>query len=319
MLYSLLKIPAKFAFWIYCRKIKVNNNPLLKSYGPLLIASNHPNSFLDAIILATLFKHPVHSLARGDAFTNKIYARLLTSLHMFPVYRISEGAEHLEHNYMTFEKCRKIFKQNGLVLIFSEGRCINEWHLRPLKKGTARLAISAWNEGIPLKVLPVGINYSSFSVFGKNIQVNFGNPITSEYFNKDHSHGKSISDFNIILQQQLKDLVFEAGKQDQKNIQEKFYMPQTLFKRTILFLPSILGWLFHFALFLPLKNFAWKKAAHNDHYDSVITGLLFILYPFYLLLVSFLVFILFGHWYWILTFPLLPFFAWSHVQLKHQF
>ncbi len=319
MLYRLLKIPAKFAFWIYCRKIKVNNSALFNNPGPLLIASNHPNSFLDAIILATLFKQPVHSLARGDAFTNKINSRLLTSLLMLPVYRITEGAENLEHNYMTFEKCKQIFKQKGLVLIFSEGRCVNEWHLRRLKKGTARLAISAWNEGIPLKVLPVGINYNSFSVFGKNIQLNFGNPITSEYFDANNTHGKSISDFNIILEQQLKDLVIEADKQDQITIREKFYAPQSLFKRTILFFPSILGWLFHFAFFLPLKNFAWKRAAHNDHYDSVMIGLLFILYPFYLLLISFLCFILFRHLYWILVFPILPFFAWSHVQLKDQF
>ena len=58
-------------------------------------------------------------------------------MNMFPVYRISEGAENLENNYDTFESCKEIFKKNGIVLIFSEGRCINEWRLRPLKKGTS--------------------------------------------------------------------------------------------------------------------------------------------------------------------------------------
>ena len=60
-----------------------------------------------------------------------------------------------------------------LYSIFSEGKCINEWHLRPLKKGTARLAISSWEENIPLEVLPVGINYSSFRRFGKNVYYQF--------------------------------------------------------------------------------------------------------------------------------------------------
>ena len=157
----------------------------MQQKGPLLIAANHPNSFLDAIIFATIFKHPVHSLTRGDAFANKLYNLLLRQMNMLPVYRLSEGAENLEHNYSTFTHCQNIFMNDGIVLIFSEGRCINEWHLRPLKKGTARLAISAWQQNIPLKVLPVGINYSCFRKFGKNIILNFGDLIDSKDFDAD--------------------------------------------------------------------------------------------------------------------------------------
>ena len=130
MLYTLLKFPAKLALYFYCRRISINKKEFLQRDGPLLIAANHPNSFLDAIILATLFKQPIYSLARGDVFANKFYNKLLLSLNMLPVYRISEGAENLEHNYTTFSSCIDIFKKNGIVLIFSEGRCVNEWHLR---------------------------------------------------------------------------------------------------------------------------------------------------------------------------------------------
>ena len=45
---------------------------MLHEQGPLLIAANHPNSFLDAIILDTLFKNTVYSLTRGDAFKGKL-------------------------------------------------------------------------------------------------------------------------------------------------------------------------------------------------------------------------------------------------------
>ena len=48
---------------------------------------------------------------------------------------------------------------------------------RPLKKGTARLAVRAWEENIPLRVLPLGINYSSFERIGKNVFINFGDYI----------------------------------------------------------------------------------------------------------------------------------------------
>ncbi len=318
MLYSLLKIPAKFAFWIYCRRLSVNNKALFESKGPLLIAANHPNSFFDAIILATLFKRPIYSLARGDAFANNFYSKLLKSLNMFPIYRISEGAENLGHNYSTFKQCEELFANNGIVLIFSEGRCINEWHLRPLKKGTARLAISAWQNGIPLKVLPLGLNYSSFRRFGKNLQLNFGEFITEKDIDTAEAFGKNVTDFNERLKSQLNQLVIQVDKKDTATIKEKFHVQQSSIKKILLFIPAILGWLLHFPLYYPLQRFAWKKASHIDHYDSVLVGLLFILYPIYLLLISLLVGWFIG-WYAALVFAVLPFCAWSYVQVKSQF
>ena len=174
LLYKILKPVVRLAMLVFCRRIIINKPELLKKKGPLLLACNHPNSFLDAAILADLFKYPVYSLARGDVFKKPFYIKLLKALKILPVYRTSEGVENLGINYQTFDACKSIFRKKGIVLIFSEAKCVNEWHLRPLKKGTARLAFSSWEEGIPLHVLPIGINYSSFRRFGKNIFINLG-------------------------------------------------------------------------------------------------------------------------------------------------
>jgi len=256
---------------------------MVRVKGPLLIASNHPNSFLDAIILATLFKNPVYSLARGDAFNGKLITKILTSLNMLPVYRVSEGVENLEHNYYTFNACQDIFKKSGIVLIFSEGRCINEWHLRPLKKGTARLAFTAWQQNIPLKVLPIGINYDSFRKFGKTIHLNFGNFITSEQMNSNFQSAKAINDFNNKLQQQLKELVYEIAEDDKK-LNDYFFTQQSLLKKILLFLPAILGCIIHFPLYYSIHHFIKVKA--KDHYDSIVVGLLFFIYPIYVLMLA---------------------------------
>ena len=316
MLYTLLKFPAKLALYFYCRKIIINKKEILQNSGPLLIAANHPNSFLDAIILATLFNKPVYSLARGDAFTNSFYNKLLRSLKMLPVYRISEGAENLEHNYTTFSSCIDIFKKNGIVLIFSEGRCINEWHLRPLKKGTARLSISAWQQGIPLRVLPLGINYSSFRIFGKNMILNFGEIITKESFNEAMPPGEAISAFNKKLQDQLSTLVIEAAPADKEKIKKLFFIPQPLIKKILLFIPAMAGWMIHAPLYYPINLFL-KKRAH-DHFDSIVVGFLFMLYPIYLLIITLIVYFITGNLIVFLLFLLLPFTAWSLLQLKRQ-
>ncbi len=316
MLYTLLKFPAKLALHFYCRKININKNELLQSEGPLLIAANHPNSFLDAVILATLFKHPIYSLARGDAFVNHFYKKLLYALKMLPVYRISEGAENLEHNYTTFSTCINIFKKNGIVLIFSEGRCINEWHLRPLKKGTARLAISTWQQGIRLKVIPLGINYSSFRLFGKNMILNFGEIIEKESFNEAMPSGEAITTFNAKLQSQLTKLVIEAVPSDKERIKKIFVVPQPLIKKILLSIPAVIGWLLHAPLYYPVILLIKNRA--NDHYDSIVVGLLFIFYPIYLLAITLAVYFVTGNVWSLLQLLIIPFTAWSCLQLKRQ-
>ena len=179
----------------------------------MLLACNHPNSFLDSIIIDTLFEETVWSLARGDAFKNP-FIKILAALKILPVYRPSEGVENLSENYKTFDACIEILKNNGVITIFSEGKCINEWHLRSLKKGTARLAIKAWEENIPLTVIPVGLNYSSFTRFGKNVFINFGEPMQKEDMNFNVTDGLRHQEFNNLLQRELEHSVFEIQKKE---------------------------------------------------------------------------------------------------------
>lgn len=303
---------------IYCRKIIINNRGLLKKDGPLLLASNHPNSFLDAIILDILFKKPIWSLTRGDAFKNKLIAGILTTLKMFPVYRVSEGVENLNNNYETFENCKKVFRNKGLVLIFSEGKCINEWHLRPLKKGTARLAINSWEENIPLQVLPVGINYSSFRRFGKNIIINFGETITKEAIPWHAADGVQHQTFNNKLKEQLNTLVFEINKDDKKKKKELLETNPSALKKIAFIIPAFIGWIIHLPLYIPVQRSVLKQTAHNDHFDSVMAAILLFTYPLYLLFVTFAGFYITGSSFSFLLPLLMPFTAWCCVQLKPQ-
>ena len=283
-----------------------------------MLAVNHPNSFLDAIILCTLFEAPVYSLARGDAFKNKYAAKILYLIKMFPVYRVSEGVENMEENYKTFDLYKNIFKQNGIVLIFSEGKCVNEWHLRPLKKGTARLAISSWEDGIDVKVLPVAINYSSFKKFGKNIKLSFGDAICKEDIDYKDTHGNAIRMFNETLKTQLKKYVFEIDGNDKVAIKKIFYINQPLLKKIFLFFPALIGLLIHAPLFYFIKWLANKLVKEDGHADAKMIGFSFILYPVFVALLSIITFVYTGNWLSFLLLLALPFTAWGYVQLKAQ-
>ena len=283
----------------------------------MLLACNHPNSFLDSIIIDTLFEETVWSLARGDAFKNP-FIKILAALKILPVYRPSEGVENLSENYKTFDACIEILKDNGVITIFSEGKCINEWHLRSLKKGTARLAIKAWEENIPLTVIPVGLNYSSFTRFGKNVFINFGEPMQKEDMNFNVTDGLRHQEFNNLLQRELEHSVFEIQKKDKQTQKEQLEIKPSSAKNILLILPAAIGYLIHLPLYLPIKKYIWKRTHDNDHYDSIMAGIMMLSYPIYLLLLITISWLITSCWWVIGMLLVLPFTAWSYIQLKPQ-
>jgi len=318
MLYSILKVIVRLAAKIFCRKIIINNPELLKEKGPMILACSHPNSFLDAVLMDILFEKPIWSLTRGDAFLNKRITRVFYKLKMLPVYRPSEGVENLSENYKTFDACIELFKRHQIVLIFSEGLCTNEWHLRSLKKGTARLAYKCQQENIPLKILPVGINYSSFKRFGKNLFVNFGNIFTANDFDKNLSDGVWNQVFNNTLQQELCPLVFEIEKNDKAKQKELLEIKPSLLTKILLAIPAAIGWLAHAPFYLPIKYWVFKKYDKTVHIDSMLIAIPLFSYPFYLLLITLILFFTLNIWWVFLVFIILPFTAWSYVQVKEQ-
>lgn len=156
----------------------MDNLPLT---GPVLLVANHPNSFMDALLIGAYLKRPMHFLARGDAFNNPLLAKLFKAYNMLPVYRISEGKENIEKNFDTFDACYDTLNEGGIVLIFGEGLCKNNWDLRPLKKGPARIAQRAWRGNDAAKdlvIVPVGLTYEHFEGAGKSVMLHYGRPIT---------------------------------------------------------------------------------------------------------------------------------------------
>jgi len=164
---------------IHFKRIFVQSLQHVPRKGAAILACNHPNSFLDAIVVALTLKRDIHFLVRSDVFRKPLAAAILKRLNMIPIYRLEEGAENLERNKGTFDLCNSILEQGGIILIFSEGNCVVEKRLRSLRKGTARIWLTAmekrnWHHPIP--VIPVGINYTHPYYFRSELMLNFGKP-----------------------------------------------------------------------------------------------------------------------------------------------
>jgi len=309
LLYSLIKLIIRLGLKIFCHKLAITGDAALSVPGPLLVTATHPNSFLDAIIIGSLFDRPVHFLARGDVFKKTWNNKLLRLLNMIPVYRLSEEKENLSLNEGAFRRSKEILSANGIVLIFIEGICVHKHELQPFKKGAARIAFES-RHNTALQILPVGIAYDSFERFGKKININFGEPLPAQSIFPFDEEAKNIRYFNSVLYEEINKKIDVPLK--------KIISSKT--KQYLLSLPGVIGYLLHLPLYSLIRNAIRKKTAHTVFFDSVLFGALLLLYPLYLLLICLLLCLLHVSFILILfVFLLHPFLAWSAVQWRRSF
>ena len=183
-----------------------------------------------------------------------------------------------------------------------------------LKKEQQGLHLTAWQQDIPLEILPLGINYSNFRKFGKNIFLNFGTTLTKEKINAYSNSGKIINEFNENLKQQLQNLVFEIDNDDKEKLKKIFNTSGPFTKKILLLIPAALGYILHFLLYFPIHLIIKNKA--QDHYDSIMIGLLFFIYPLYVLLLTFILFFIIHTPFAFFLLPLIPLTALSLLHFK---
>ncbi|NBT08844.1 MAG: hypothetical protein EBS93_08290 [Chitinophagia bacterium] len=258
---SILKLFIRAALWLFCAEINTKNKYLLNSRGPLLIIANHPNSFLDAIIIGSRYNRRIHFLARGDVFTKRHHRFLLKLLNMIPVYRIREGKEFLHLNEYTFIESAKLLKNNEAILIFIEGTCLNTNKLQPFKKGTARILQSCHIQNLFPNIHLAGISYNNFKGIGKKVNLCFdiftqNTPILTP---------KERVAFNNAVFLKLSSLILPTAHKPNLKKNALYY--------------------FNLPLYRLVYKFVDKKTKGTVFFDSVLFGTLFFLYPVYLILI----------------------------------
>ena len=186
MLYKTLKLLFYLTTRAYYRSITIaGKNNLPNKDTPVLFVANHPSAFMDPILLGALVKRSLYFLARGDIFKNKMVRPIFNQLHMIPVYKADMSPGQMHKNESSFENCFEHLGQNNSLLIFPEGLSKTERRLRPIKTGTARIALGAEEKHdfkLGLAVIPIGLNYSNPHLFKSDVLINYGKPIlVSEY------------------------------------------------------------------------------------------------------------------------------------------
>ncbi len=226
MLYSFVRPLATIGIYIFYRKIYLSNAHLIPKNKPVILAANHPTGFMEPCILACYLDRPLYFLVRGDLFKKPVYKKLLHWLHMLPVYRVKDGGfSVLKNNFETFDHCYDALKQQKTLMILAEGSAEHEKRLRPLKKGTARVALGTLDRYAALEdvyIVPTGVNYTYAEKPRSDVMIDFGVPIRAKDFMTAYrkNPNQGIADLTEALANKLKDRIVIIERKEDETLTE---------------------------------------------------------------------------------------------------
>jgi 1-acyl-sn-glycerol-3-phosphate acyltransferase len=213
----------KFTSWIGLRSffggIDITGKDKIPDNAAIIFAPNHQGAFMDAMLVATNVKQSVHFLTRADIFKKPFVISLLNALHMMAIYRIRDGIQSLSQNDAVFEACFNMLSKGKAILIFPEGNHAYEYYLRPISKGTSRLALDAreaMDASRKLYIVPTGINYFSHRWPFAKVKIHFGDPIDADAYmetyrtNKQKAYNTFKEDLAVAMKKTL--ILAEEGE-----------------------------------------------------------------------------------------------------------
>ncbi|HUR31197.1 MAG TPA: 1-acyl-sn-glycerol-3-phosphate acyltransferase [Saprospiraceae bacterium] len=121
MMYAFIRVWAFIFLRLYFRKTIIYGRENVPAKGPLILASNHPSAFMEASVLATVMKRPIHFLVRGDMFHPRFHW-LFEWTKQIPIYRKKDGIANLRKNAASFDLTHRKLGKGEAVLIFPEAK-----------------------------------------------------------------------------------------------------------------------------------------------------------------------------------------------------
>ncbi|MFT5166976.1 MAG: glycerol-3-phosphate O-acyltransferase/dihydroxyacetone phosphate acyltransferase [Saprospiraceae bacterium] len=217
MLYFFAKYFCRIGLRVNFKKIFFHYQEEIPENKAIIFASNHPTAFLDPVMVGAFIKRPVHFIVRGDIFKGKFILAFLNGLKMLPIFRFRDGYSSLKNNQATLETVYEKLSQNRCVLILAEGETKHEKRLRPIQKGTARMAFGAIEAqgDLDILIIPVGVNYSDSDAYRSFVMTEFGKPIHLNDYKPVYQENprKAIKQLTGRIEKEMRSLVIHIEKE----------------------------------------------------------------------------------------------------------
>ena len=153
--------------------------------GAVLLAPNHCNTLMDALVVLQDFRDGTLFGARADVFRKPLVGKFLRFIRILPIPRVRDGLQEVLHNRETMDAVVECLDHGMRYCMFAEGTHRPMHSLLPLKKGIVRTALLA-NERFagrkPVYIVPMGLEYEDYYRLQTDLRIRYGNPINvSEY------------------------------------------------------------------------------------------------------------------------------------------
>jgi 1-acyl-sn-glycerol-3-phosphate acyltransferase len=177
-LYGAVRAVARFWLWFLFKRVDTRHPERVPAAGPVLLCVNHPNNFVDSLVVGCVVRRKVHYLATAAMFRHPLLARFLRACGAIPVHRRQDDPDKMDRNADTFRACHAAFARGRLVAIYPEGTTHAEVRVQRIKTGAARIALGYELEHPgQLALIPVGLSFEARKSFRSRVLVAFGEPI----------------------------------------------------------------------------------------------------------------------------------------------
>ena len=168
-------------------KIEVRGKENIPADGAVIIAPNHCNTLMDALVILQAFKDESVFGARADMFKSPFLAKAMFFFRILPMVRQRDGLRNVLKNYESVDTIIETLEHGVRFCMYPEGRHRPAHSLLPLGKGVFRAALAA-NSRLDGKkqvyIVPTGIEYGDYFRYRSTCLINFGEAINVTEFIK---------------------------------------------------------------------------------------------------------------------------------------
>ena len=169
------------------RRAAVVGQENIPADGAVILAPNHCNTLMDALVILRANKKETVFGARADMFNIKLVAKIMFFLRILPMVRQRDGLRNVLKNKDTEEVIVETLEHGVPFCIFPEGKHRAAHSLQVLGKGVFRAALSAnakFGDKKPVYIVPVGIEYGDYFRYHSTSLVTYGKAINVTEFVK---------------------------------------------------------------------------------------------------------------------------------------
>ncbi len=179
--YRVVRALVRLLLWLFYRRIDVVGRERIPESGGVIIAANHHNALVDAMLIIVTVPRAITVLAKAPLFRHPLIGPPLRMMGAVPVHRRAESGDDPRKNDEMFAAAIKALRTGGVVLIFPEGRSQPQPILLPLRTGAARLVLGAeraTGDAGRVTLLPVGMVFHDPGTFrSASVQITVGHPV----------------------------------------------------------------------------------------------------------------------------------------------